>query len=886
MDARRQWLRLFLGSAILVAGSAFGSASATNSDVTPVGPKIAVSFQGAYDPRDPVSSDLMLKLAKKTPQLELRRWGGISLPGGSGRAPLLMSIAGGTAPDIYYCWFHIIRQDIKQRFLYPLNEWVGTDRNGNGQIDDDESTWDGWKDVPPLWRQVGTEDGKVYGIPYAGTLNFGLVYRKDLVRNAGLDPDKPPLTWDDFWRWCQKLTIPGKRIEGATYQKGQRAFAIPDYPFAWLPWMQSAGGAPLVQFRTSPTTGKEYEFPMHATEFKAFDTGEDLTRVPSRWLAAFDSPAGMAACAMYQKLMWAPWLRDPVTGDPVDLTPENVKRLRVTVGEREIAFKEEDIIRGVARSMVGDDKDFGSMFFRGEVVVMFSNAAGMETLAKRSSGSPDLFGMMAFPAMDATCKPVVQGHKHYWVMTEGVARRSKEERDMVWKCHQVLTSAESRDRSIRRKALTGGAAWCDPRDLKRLGLNDYVNEVPENIRAFYDGIASGAYVIRTEPYAGFWQTASDLLQRRVLGILLSPVGADFDYREELVKVTRDANTGLMFELSKAELDKRRPLARVLFGIGAIVLLVCGALIIQERRSAAKMVGSSGVKAPSFIPLLLLGPALLSIAVWSYYPLIRGALMAFQNYRLVGNSVWLGLDNFIAVATDPNFWLYVRRTFKFVSIVLGFGFIVPVVLALLLTEIPRGKIFFRTLFFLPQMSSGLVIALMWKMMYDPSTNGILNQLLVTMGLKSQAWLQDPFWAMACCILPGVWAGAGMGSLIYIAALGSFPADYYEAAAIDGAGFRKRLRYVTLPQLMPLMIINFVGAFIGAFQGMGSIFLLTFGGPGNETMVLSLAIWQEAYNNLRFSTATTMGWFLGVGLIGFTYLQIRFLRRVEFRKAEGN
>jgi multiple sugar transport system permease protein len=334
------------------------------------------------------------------------------------------------------------------------------------------------------------------------------------------------------------------------------------------------------------------------------------------------------------------------------------------------------------------------------------------------------------------------------------------------------------------------------------------------------------------------------------------------------------------------LDKRRPLARVLFGIGAIVFIVCGALIIQERRVAAKQTGSSGVKARGFMPLVLLAPALVSIAVWSYYPLIKGALMAFQDYRLVGGSTWLGLDNFIAVATDPNFWLYLRRTVKFVAITLGLGFIVPVLLAFLLTEIPRGKVFFRTLFFLPQMTSGLVIALMWKMMYDPTASGIFNQMLQAIGINPQAWLQDPFWAMACCILPGVWAGAGMGSLIYIAALGSFPADYYEAAAIDGAGFWKRFRHIALPQLLPLMIINFVGAFIGAFQGMGSIFLLTFGGPGNETMVLSLAIWQEAYNNLRFSTATTMGWFLGVGLIGFTYLQIRFLRRVEFRKAEGN
>jgi multiple sugar transport system permease protein len=176
--------------------------------------------------------------------------------------------------------------------------------------------------------------------------------------------------------------------------------------------------------------------------------------------------------------------------------------------------------------------------------------------------------------------------------------------------------------------------------------------------------------------------------------------------------------------------------------------------------------------------------------------------------------------------------------------------------------------------------------MWKMMYSPADTGVLNKLLVAVGVTPQAWLQDPFWAMACCILPGIWAGAGMGSLIYIAALSSFPPDFYEAAALDGAGLRQRIVHITLPQLLPLIVINFVGAFIGAFQGMGSIFLLTFGGPGNETMVLSLAIWQEAYNNLRFSTATTMGWFLGVGLIGFTYLQIRFLRRVEFRRAEDN
>ena len=283
---------------------------------------------------------------------------------------------------------------------------------------------------------------------------------------------------------------------------------------------------------------------------------------------------------------------------------------------------------------------------------------------------------------------------------------------------------------------------------------------------------------------------------------------------------------------------------------------------------------------------MLAPALLSIAVWSYYPLIRGAVMAFQEYRIVGETAWAGLDNFILVATDKGFWAAWARTFHYVGLTLLLGFLAPVLLALLLAEIPRGKIFFRTLYFLPHLTSALVIALLWKLMYDPTENGMLNQLLGFFGVARQTWLQDPSLAMLCCILPGVWAGAGMASLIYVAALQALPPDYYEAAAIDGAGILSRFRHITYPQLLPLMVINFVGAFIAAFQGMGSIFLLTFGGPGDATNVLSLAIWKEAYNNLRFSTATTMAWFLGVALIGFTYLQIRILRKVEFRRAGTN
>jgi multiple sugar transport system permease protein len=405
----------------------------------------------------------------------------------------------------------------------------------------------------------------------------------------------------------------------------------------------------------------------------------------------------------------------------------------------------------------------------------------------------------------------------------------------------------------------------------------------------YSDLDKGLIKAVTEPHVGFWQAASDLVSRRFLGILLSDAGRDFDYASALAAITRDANRGLMFDADKSKIESRRPLARVVCGALSICLIVAMFFVFRYARTEKPHAGPDddgprGMR--RFLPWLFLAPAVVSVAVWSYYPLFKGAMMAFQEYKIVGGSTWTGLDNFIQVATNPGFWKAWLRTLQYVSISIVLGFTAPVVLAVLLAEIPKGKVFFRMVYFLPHLTSALVIMLLWKLMFDPTENGMLNQILAIFGIARQSWLQDPSLAMTCCILPGVWAGAGMASLIYIAALGSLPPDYYEAAAIDGAGIFARLRHITLPQLLPLMVINFVGAFIAAFQGMGSIFLLTFGGPGDATNVLSLAIWKEAYNNLRFSTATTMAWFLGIALIGFSYLQIRYLRRVEFRSAATN
>ena len=772
-------------------------------------------------PEDPTTKQI-LRFTAAHPEIRPFQWGGLTLPGGGGRAAFMLALAGGTAPDVYKAWFHILRHDIDEGFCHPLNEWLGDDADGDGKLSDGEAKWPGWKDVPQLWRDVATKDGKVYAVPTPGFAYYGIVYRKDLVKAAGLDPESPPSTWDAFAAWCRRLTFADKTIPGAAVQRGQRAFAIENRPWGFLPWVGAAGGDVI--------------------RAKADGTG---------WEACFDAPECLRAARFLQRL----------------------------------------VADGVVRALpqLSMSNEVADMFANGEIASVFGGEDLVVYLTERLGFPPEQIRLMPFPAADGTCRPVLQAHKHFYAMTEGVGRRPKEERDAVWACVEQLASKEVYDETVRKNVAEGRARWCLPDDLRRLGFDEHLAEVPPGIRRMYDDLAAGRIRAVTEPHMGFWQAASDLVSRRFLGILLSDAGKDLDCAAALKSISDDANRGLMFDADRKRIEQARPLARVVLGVLAACALVAAWMWRRARCGCAGGTRSSASANPAprrLLPWLFLLPAVASIALWSYWPLLRGALMAFQDYRIVGGCEWTGLDNFIRVASDPGFWKAWGRTLQYVATTLALGFVSPVVLALLLSEIPRGKVFFRTVYFLPHLTSALVVTLLWKMMFDPTENGMLNQVLAWFGVGRRAWLQDPAWAMTCCILPGVWAGMGTASLIYIAALGSLPPDYYEAAAIDGAGIFARLRHVTLPQLIPLMVINFVGAFIAAFQGMGSIFLLTFGGPGDATNVLSLVIWKEAYNNLRFSAATTMAWFLGTALIAFTYLQIRFLRRVEFRQAAAN
>ena len=284
--------------------------------------------------------------------------------------------------------------------------------------------------------------------------------------------------------------------------------------------------------------------------------------------------------------------------------------------------------------------------------------------------------------------------------------------------------------------------------------------------------------------------------------------------------------------------------------------------------------------------LLLLPAISSILVFNYYPLLSGAIMAFQDYNIMGNSSFVGLQNFAMVLFDTTFWLSLLRTLEYVAWSLFFVFLSPIILAIILNEIPTCKVIFRIIYYLPAIVSGLVVMLMWKMFFDPSDSGIFNQLLSYLGLGPSGWLSSERTAMISILIPLGWSTMGPGCLIYLAALKTVPDDLYEAAAIDGGGFFARLFHVMLPTIKPLLMIQLIFVLIGAFQSADNVFSYDRWRTRWSYKCNRFGNFTNAYVYMRFGIAVAIAWILGFLLIGLTMFQMRRISNMSFSTAENS
>jgi len=827
---------------------------------------------------------------RQFPDIELRDWQSFRMPGDLDVASELMSFAARSAPDVTQTYVHRLQFFIDQGFLRRLNEFIGEDENHDGVLDDTEVRWKPWLRIPPLFRQMGMRGADIYALPHGEWFSV-MVYRPELLTAAGLDPGNFPSDFPAFFRAGQKICAASWRDPG-----GRRIYAMPrnlEGFFQMLLW--SAGGSPGVADlidRQGRLIGQAKPEDNLGERMRALGLKPGDTQV--RWRAVFDDEATRQALEAIWKLCWQPWILNPHTGEPLDLTEAEVKsgRARCPVTGQDIILAavpggiQQGICAPPGSLLPGMGSDIDALR-NGEIAIMPMQNDGVAHLG-RDMGK---YGFALPPALHPGGTPAVIAIPALYGINAGLSERKL---SAAWDFLAFQCGGE-RDRIAVRYLLDHGyPESVSPLQAERFGFTGDLKTMPPQ---WVKVNRQAMNVARVIPYfSGYQQAETEFFNRSVRAIANS---SSLDIPAALQRIQDDVENRILETRSRA-LGPWPTFFAALLLIGSVGAVGWGIVAVVNLRGGQARPGviRTASRYSVIVFWFLIMPAVASVALWSYYPMIRGFLLAFQDYRLSGDSQWVGLANFIEGAGSPRFWLTLWNSVKFIALNVGLGFVAPVTLAILLHEIPRGRYLFRTAFFLPAVTSSLVIMLLWMVLYEPSPEGALNILVkpLTMAWNALAppefdlewpvrWLQNPSLAMLSVVVPAVWAGMGAGCLVYLAALQSVSPDLYEAAEIDGAGFWRKLFSITLPYLRPLLIINLIGVFIGSAQGWNNIFVMTGGGPELATQVAALEIWTNSFVFLRFGLATAQAWVLGALLIGFTVWQIRQMQKLDFRKAQA-
>ena len=269
----------------------------------------------------------------------------------------------------------------------------------------------------------------------------------------------------------------------------------------------------------------------------------------------------------------------------------------------------------------------------------------------------------------------------------------------------------------------------------------------------------------------------------------------------------------------------------------------------------------------------LGAGVLCFALFSWYPIVRGWLLGFQEVTFSRPAVWVGWENYQRLFDDPLFVTAWRNTGYFTLLALVFGFVAPFLTAVVLNEFRHARAYLRMTVYLPVMLPPIVTMLLWRWFYDPGP-GLFNSVLETLRLPAQQWLESENLSMISLVLVSTWANMGTTTLIYLAALGSIPGEVYEAAELDGASIRRRLWHVTVPQMRFILMITLLLQVIGTMQVFIEPYVLTGGGPDDATVTVLLLLYRYAfvYNDFGMASAMSTVLFVVLGLFAAVYLRL--------------
>lgn len=773
----------------------------------------------------------------------------------------MMQIAGDVAPDTLYVSFRRSGNYIYKKLLYPLDryveelagvtladsgslateQYVAALRRGNNFTRIAQSVPDPcWPVIHRLcpyrgqcpyrekWKQESREKHRhVWAFPVS-PLAIAMRYNRTLFAEHDLE-QRPPRDWPELFRWAKILTHPAK---------GQFGLAIPVESLGWYYtiFLYSAGGQG-----------------MHRDE-------------DENWTCVLDSDEAVDAAYFFA-------------------------RLRLEKIERDGR-----VFRGVVSTTMGGRSsgpvEYGMNFMHIQYLAL-------------AAGTYQNYGFGPVPAGPTG---VVRSRFNAQMIGifSGLAD-NPERRDATWQYIKFWDGPEARRIHVEKYVEAGLGRYVRPLLLRQFNedgrYESILRRIPPEIDAAYKVFEDGVpqpygrncelfYNELNKPLGAIWRSdvVRDAIDRN------DPALGKAEIRRILSRATDRINEKMLGRLPAPVVARRNGTAWAVIAVVLVVFVWVLRRVIRYFTPTQQMEKGLWQVGRYKRAYLLMAPAILSIGLWMYWPLVKGTVIAFQDYSVLGDSEWVGAANFAEVLFDVEFWHSMKVSIIYGMLFIVFGFAAPIFLALLLQEIPRGKILFRTLYYLPAVLAGVVVIFLWKSFYSPegTVNQMLNALITVVNLVPgvavspvyENWLENERMVLFFSLLPTVWAGVGPGCLIYLAALKTIPEELYEAADVDGAGIVNKILGVAVPSIKSLILINFIGAVIGAIRGSGGFMLaMTGGGPyserGGATEVIGLKLFYTTFGYLNFGVGAAMAWVLGAMLIGFTVMQLKRLSRMEFR-----
>lgn len=874
---------------------------------------------------------------KKNPHYEALPLKMPSIQGTDMETGTLMGIASGNPPHGIYVNFRQSSNYINHGFLAPLEVLLARLKSDNPQTreTDSEGQWLAdptaaeiayWKEqllarvAEPAWPVIHrTADVKKTGIPKGkhvwamptSTLVKAMLYRKDLFKQAGLDPNEPPENWSELLEAARAIkALPGK------------------YGMCFM-------GGPIISWGA-------YSFLVsNGVRYMERNAEGD-------WQAAYNTREAAEAIHF-------------------------IKRL-----DDEVFTKEGKEYHGVAYIST-NAPDMFLKWEQGTIGMSFTylDREMLQTI------NPEMIGIAPIPMSPRGTRGGEINCRMLGVFSGCTPEQKLAVMDYIW----YVTGEEAEEIRTKVYVENGFGRFVNPILLERYGYDEVLRKVPPGWReTFLTALKTGV----PEPYGQNTQFIYEKVSEPINWALEKPL-LDFSENEairriqiELDKSAERVNKHLLGQLSPEEWRERRMVGGLLLLF--LIVLFSGSLIwvwrsfvreemlLQVDRSFRKYIKA----------YLMILPAFLVLLFWQYLPVILSIPLALMDYELVIQSKFVGIDNFATILYDLRFWSSLSKTFYYVILVVGIGFWPPIFVAILLDEVPTQslKYVFRTIYYLPQIVSGVILVFLWRQMYESSEEGALNQIILSLnrlgpiggtlvkwfllatwlslvgfvfllGVKLKeltlavrsavfvfagvlaaitiwpvisawmgpsqmeieakgldpalvsgwsgvmaflsnfigsfdldpfGWIDDPAMAMVCCVIPMAWATAGPGCIIYLAALKSVPHELVEAASVDGASIIQKISYITLPRIKFLILIQLVGTIVAAFKG-GTNFILamTGGGPNGATRVLGIDIFRRSFMELNYGNGSAMAWVLGAVVIVITAYQLKRMSRAEFKTA---